>query len=60
MKKRYEITTEEFEVIKEAISKVLDLHSNDCVSAETYEGGGTSMSKETFFEMLKLNFIIKD
>lgn len=59
MKKRYEITTEEFEAIKETIEKVLNLWHYDFISADDGMGSGISMSKEQFFEALKGEFIIK-
>ena len=52
MKKKFIITTEEFEAIKEAVSSALRL---------TDKGrGDISMSKKEFFESLEKEFIIED
>jgi hypothetical protein len=59
MKKKYEITEEEFNAIKEAISEVLQLWHHDCIEADNERQDSISMSKETFFEMLKGEFIIR-
>jgi hypothetical protein len=59
MKKKYEITEEEFNAIKEAITETLQLWQHDCIEANTESGRSISMSKETFFRQLKGEFIIK-
>jgi hypothetical protein len=60
MQKQYKITEEEFEAIKEAISNTLNLWSYDIVVASDYDDTrSTSMNKETFFNTLKSEFIIK-
>lgn len=59
MKKHWEITTEEFEALKEAITDVLGLWNYDFIEASNEDGHSTSMSKETFFDALKSDFIIK-
>ncbi|MFW6173499.1 MAG: hypothetical protein ACOC5T_07135 [Elusimicrobiota bacterium] len=48
-----EIKEKEFETIKKAIESVLCLWQYDFIGAENEEGGKISMSKKTFFEMLK-------
>lgn len=62
MKKRYQITEEEFAVIKETISKVLNLHQYDGIKAEALDDSGASMamSAETFFKSLRDEFIIDE
>lgn len=49
------VTMEQWEIerIKEKISAVLSLHHYTIIAAEDAHGGGTSMSKETFFESLE-------
>ena len=59
MNKKYHITEEEFTAIKEAISSTLDLYAYDFIQANDSEGRATSMSKETFFESLKTEFVVK-
>lgn len=59
MTKKYIITEEEFEAIKKAIENRLMLYQYDFVSASSEHGDEISMSKETFFEGLKGEFIIK-
>jgi thiamine monophosphate kinase len=60
MIKKYKITNEEFEAIKEAIDSVLSLYQYDFISADSGEGSEISMSIKTFFEVLKGEFIIID
>jgi len=59
MKKLYQITEEEFNIIKEAIENTLSLWQYDFIEANDGNGRATSMSKETFFNGLKTEFIIK-
>lgn len=59
MKKKYIITEEEFEVIKEAISKVLEFWQYETIEAKSENGRSMLMSDETFFENLKREFIIE-
>lgn len=58
MKKRWEVTKEEFEAIEEAITAVLSLWQYEMISASDESGRSTGMSKKTFFETLKGKFII--
>jgi hypothetical protein len=58
MQKKYEITEEEFNAIKEAIEDTLSLWQHDTIEA-LGEHSSTSMSKETFFEQLRGKFIIR-
>lgn len=58
MTKRFEITEEEFEAIKEAIRSFLQLWQYD--SLEVSNGiTSMSMSVKTFFEGLKREFVIE-
>lgn len=59
MKKRYQISQEEFEMIKDIISEVLELCFYNSITVEDNIGHRMSMRKETFFETLKNRFIIK-
>lgn len=59
MKKKYLITKEEFEVIKESIEEVLQLWNYDFISAKDEDDREISMSKEIFFSGLKDKFIIE-
>lgn len=58
MRKKYIITEEEFGAIKEAIEAQLDLFAYKFIEANDGHGRATSMSKETFFEGLRGQFII--
>ena len=58
MKKRYTITEEEFGAIQEAVTEALDLWAYDFIEASNKSGSAMSMSKETFFESLRKQFII--
>ena len=62
MRKKYIITQEEFEAIKEAIKNALELWNYSIIEAhDSIEPlSGISMKKETFFELLKREFIIED
>jgi len=59
MQKKYQITEEEFDAIKSAIEETLNLEQYSFVGATDTNGRAISMSKETFFERLKGQFIIK-
>lgn len=59
MKKKYIISPEEFEAIKEAITSVLRLDINTSLCAASEEDTELSMSKETFFTNLASEFIIE-
>lgn len=60
MKKKFIITTEEFEAIEQAIESVLQLWHYDFITVKTdYDGGEMHLSKKTFFDSLKNEFIIK-
>lgn len=58
MLKKYIISEEEFEAIKNAIENRLHLWQYDFISASNEHGSEISMSKDTFFEGLKGEFII--
>lgn len=59
MKKKYDITEEEFGAIKTAIENVLQLWHYDFIEANSENKDSTSMSKETFFDSLKMEFNVK-
>ena len=58
MKKKYQITEEEYQVIKEAIIEVLSLWNYEYIEASDETGRSISMNKEVFFDSLKREFII--
>lgn len=59
MLKKYIITEEEFEAIKKAIENQLHLWQYDIITASDENRHEISMSKDTFFEGLKGEFIVK-
>lgn len=58
MKKKYQITEEEFEAIKEAIGSVLGLWAYPLLEANDGNDSARAMPKEVFFEGLRAEFII--
>ena len=60
MKKQFIVTKEEMETIKKAVSEVLDLWNYEFISASNESGSSHSMSKETFFQNLENEFLIKE
>ena len=60
MKKQFIVTKEEMETIKRAVSEVLDLWNYEFISASNESGSNHSMNKETFFQNLENEFIVKE
>ena len=58
MRKKYEITEEEFTAISEAVRDVLQLWHYDLIEAQNESGASIGMSVETFFKNLRTQFII--
>jgi len=58
MKKKYQITEEEFEAITKAVENVLQLWQYDLINVSNDNDNSLGMSKETFFDQLKDEFII--
>lgn len=58
MQKKFQITSEEFDAIKEAITQTLDLWAYDFIEANCEDGRSMGMSKETFFKKLEKQFIV--
>ena len=60
MKKKYQLTSEEFQAIQEVIGDVLHLWHYQFIEAKDENEGAIAMSKEIFFNALKGEFIIKE
>ena len=60
MKKKYQITNEEFTAIQEALERVLALWHYSNIESNNGKGRCQVMSKETFFESLRREFIINE
>lgn len=58
MKKKFEISEEEFFAIKEVIVRILSLWNYDIIQATNHDGSKMSMSVETFFNALRDEFLI--
>lgn len=59
MKKKFELTEEEFEAITEAITSVLSLWNYDIIEVTDRDKFSMAMHKDTFFQALRDEFIIK-
>lgn len=60
MTKKWQITKEEFSAIQHAIESVLNLWQYEFIKAENEYDSSQSMSKETFFEALKREFLVEE
>ena len=60
MQKLFKVTEEEMKAIEKAVSDSLNLWNYDFIEANDGNGSGTSMSKESFFENLRSEFIIEN
>lgn len=58
MKKKFELSEEEFSAIQEAISNTLSLWNYDFIEGNDGNESAMSMSKETFWKSLRDEFII--